>query len=114
LYQARAVRDPLAAPSNRVKVAEADRRTSGFVVATTGDPDRRIGEIVMFAVDPSEPGAHSSSRSAAWQNLQRLAPSSAGDNTEHDNDEVVSGLVASTWTGVPNGRSGCPDQTDDR
>lgn len=52
VYQARSVSDTLAAPSNRSWVAEVDGRTQGFVVATTWDSDRRIGEISMLAVDP--------------------------------------------------------------
>ena len=54
LYQARSVSEALTAPSNRSWIAEADSRTRGFVVATAADTDRRIGEIVMLAVDPSD------------------------------------------------------------
>lgn len=52
VHQARAVSEALAAPANRSWCAHADGRVSGFVVATVADEERRIGEIVMVAVDP--------------------------------------------------------------
>ena len=53
-YQAQAVGSTLAAPSNRSWIAHASGRICGFVVATTADEERRIGEIVMIAVDPAQ------------------------------------------------------------
>ena len=52
VYQARSVSDTLAA-ADRAWVAEAEGRVAGFAIATTADPDRRIGEIAMLAVDPA-------------------------------------------------------------
>ena len=56
VHQARSVHDALVAPSNHGWVTEADGRTTGFVVAAIADPDRRIGEIAMLAVDPRDQG----------------------------------------------------------
>jgi GNAT superfamily N-acetyltransferase len=52
-YQARSVREVLADAAMRVWVAEADCSVAGFVAATVFDAERRIGEIVMLAVDPA-------------------------------------------------------------
>jgi ribosomal protein S18 acetylase RimI-like enzyme len=54
VHQARSVAETLAASANRAWVADANGRTRGFVVVATADPDRRIGEIVMLAVDPAD------------------------------------------------------------
>jgi GNAT superfamily N-acetyltransferase len=51
-YQARSVRDVLADNEMRVWVAGADRPVRGFVAAKLLDRERRLGEIVMLAVDP--------------------------------------------------------------
>jgi GNAT superfamily N-acetyltransferase len=51
-YQARAVREVLADEATRVWVAEHDAGLAGFVAATFFDPERKLGEIVMLAVDP--------------------------------------------------------------
>jgi ribosomal protein S18 acetylase RimI-like enzyme len=56
VYQARSVGETLAAPANRSWVAHAGGRPCGFVVATVADPERRLGEIEMLAVDPSDQG----------------------------------------------------------
>ena len=50
-HQARAVRDTLADDAMQAWVAEAGHEVAGFVVATLY-PERRLGEIVMLAVDP--------------------------------------------------------------
>jgi len=50
-YQENAVRGVLADRTVRVWVAEDDGVVTGFVAATL-HPERRIGEIVMLAVDP--------------------------------------------------------------
>jgi GNAT superfamily N-acetyltransferase len=57
-YQAAAVRDVLTAEGMRTWVAEAETadRVVGFAAATLHEA-RRIGEIVMLAVDPGEQGA---------------------------------------------------------
>lgn len=55
-YQATAIRGTLTASTDCGWVAEAGGRIAGFAVATTADADRRIGEIVMLAVDPSAQG----------------------------------------------------------
>ena len=52
-YQARSVSETLTAPGNRSWVATAGEDVQGFVVATVVDPDRRLGEITMLAVDPA-------------------------------------------------------------
>jgi GNAT superfamily N-acetyltransferase len=52
-YQARSVRDVLADDAMRVWVAEAGGSVAGFVAATVLDSERRLGEIVMLAVDPT-------------------------------------------------------------
>ena len=52
-YQAWSVRGVLADGTMRVWVAEADDAVAGFVAATVFDPERRLGEIVMLAVDPA-------------------------------------------------------------
>lgn len=55
-YQAGAVRDTLAADGMRTWVACVAERVVGFAAATLHD-ERRLGEIVMLAVDPPEQGA---------------------------------------------------------
>jgi GNAT superfamily N-acetyltransferase len=55
-HQAHAVRDTLADPANHGWVAEIGGRIEGFAVATIADPDRRIGELAMLAVDPAAQG----------------------------------------------------------
>lgn len=55
-YQAASVRETLAATANHGWVAEAGGRIAGFAVATIADADRRLGEIVMLAVDPAVQG----------------------------------------------------------
>jgi GNAT superfamily N-acetyltransferase len=55
-YQARAVREVLAGEATRVWVAEHDAGVVGFVAATFFDPERKLGEIVMLAVDPDHQG----------------------------------------------------------
>lgn len=55
-YQARAVREVLADEATRVWVAEHDAGVVGFVAATFFDPERKLGEIVMLAVDPDHQG----------------------------------------------------------
>ena len=52
-YQARSVRDVLADDATRVWVTEAGGPVAGFVAATVLDSERRLGEIVMLAVDPA-------------------------------------------------------------
>jgi GNAT superfamily N-acetyltransferase len=55
-YQARSVREVLTDAAMRVWVAEAGSvadSVAGFVAATVFDAERRIGEIVMLAVDPA-------------------------------------------------------------
>jgi len=52
-FQAAAVSDTVTSSENRTWVAEVDERVAGFVVATTADAERRIGEIAMLAVDPA-------------------------------------------------------------
>jgi GNAT superfamily N-acetyltransferase len=51
-YQARSVREVLADDAIRVWVAEDGAGVAGFVAATFFDPERKLGEIVMLAVDP--------------------------------------------------------------
>jgi GNAT superfamily N-acetyltransferase len=55
-YQAGAVRDTLAADGMRTWVACDAERVVGFAAATVHE-ERRLGEIVMLAVDPSDQGA---------------------------------------------------------
>jgi GNAT superfamily N-acetyltransferase len=52
VHQARSVTEALAAADHGRWVAEADEAVAGFAVARVSDPDRRIGELVMIAVDP--------------------------------------------------------------
>jgi GNAT superfamily N-acetyltransferase len=70
VHQARSVSEALADPTGHRWVAEADGRPSGFAVAATADPDRRIGEIVMVAVDPAQQhrgvGRALTDRATAW------------------------------------------------
>jgi len=54
-YQARAVRETLAADGMRTWVACLTARVVGFAAATLHG-QRQIGEIVMLAVDPSDQG----------------------------------------------------------
>jgi N-acetylglutamate synthase-like GNAT family acetyltransferase len=54
VHQARSVSETLAAPANQSWVAEAAGRTTGFVVAAIADPERRIGQIAILAVDPPD------------------------------------------------------------
>ena len=51
-HQASAVRETLAKPGMRVWVAEQSA-VVGFVAAWIADPERKIGEIYMLAVDPA-------------------------------------------------------------
>lgn len=51
-YQARSVCGVLADDATRVWVAEVEHVVAGFVAANVFDAERRIGEIVMLAVDP--------------------------------------------------------------
>lgn len=51
-HQAHAVENTLTGSANRTWVAEIEQKTAGFVVATIADRYRRLGEIVMLAVDP--------------------------------------------------------------
>jgi ribosomal protein S18 acetylase RimI-like enzyme len=53
-HQARSVRDTLTDPANDSWVADVGGSLAGFAVARTADPDRRIGEIAMIAVDPAQ------------------------------------------------------------
>jgi GNAT superfamily N-acetyltransferase len=53
IYQARAVCGVLADDTMRVWVAEVEQVVAGFVAANVFDAERRIGEIVMLAVDPA-------------------------------------------------------------
>jgi GNAT superfamily N-acetyltransferase len=55
-YQRDAVRGVLADPGMSAWVAEADGAVAGFVTATV-NRERRLGEIVMVAVDPDRQGA---------------------------------------------------------
>jgi GNAT superfamily N-acetyltransferase len=50
--QRRAVEDVCASQETRVWVAEVDGETVGFVATGVFDPDLRMGEISMLAVDP--------------------------------------------------------------
>jgi N-acetylglutamate synthase-like GNAT family acetyltransferase len=52
--RARAVREVLADEATRAWVAEDDAGVAGFVAATFFDPERKLGEIVMLAVDPGQ------------------------------------------------------------
>lgn len=52
-YQAGAVSDTLEAEETRTWVAEAEQRVIGFVAARRHE-ERRLGEILMLAVDPDE------------------------------------------------------------
>jgi GNAT superfamily N-acetyltransferase len=58
-YQARSVSEVLADDAIRARVAEDDAGVAeddagvaGFVAATVFDPERKLGEVVMLAVDP--------------------------------------------------------------
>jgi len=51
-YQARAVCEVLADDAMRAWVAEDGAGVTGFVAARVFDPERKLGEIVMLAVDP--------------------------------------------------------------
>jgi GNAT superfamily N-acetyltransferase len=70
VHQARSVSDALAPAENHSWVADADGRTIGFVVAAIADPDRRIGQIAMVAVDPPDQrhglGRALTDRATAW------------------------------------------------
>lgn len=52
-HQAQAVSATLTDPAKRAWVTGSDGQITGFVVAATADAERRIGEIVMLAVDPA-------------------------------------------------------------
>jgi GNAT superfamily N-acetyltransferase len=54
--QRRAVRDVCALQETRVWVAEVDETTVGFVAIKIFDPEIRMGEIYMLAVDPDHQG----------------------------------------------------------
>ena len=54
--QRRAVEDVLAAKKGRVWVAEVGASAVGFVAYEIHDPERRMGEISMLAVDPDYQG----------------------------------------------------------
>lgn len=51
-FQEASVRATLADPDASAWVAESGNRVVAFVVAKIADADRRIGEVVMLAVDP--------------------------------------------------------------
>jgi GNAT superfamily N-acetyltransferase len=51
-YQGKAVRETLAKPGMMVWVAEQSG-VVGFVTAWIADPERKVGEIYMLAVDPT-------------------------------------------------------------
>ncbi len=55
-YQARSVLNTLSDPAVRSWVAGSDAQVTGFVAATIRDQERRLGEIVMLAVDPDGQG----------------------------------------------------------
>lgn len=53
-FQEAAVRGELADGAAHVWVAETSRGVIGFVTATLRDPERKLGEIGMLAVEPDE------------------------------------------------------------
>ncbi len=55
-FQARSVRATLEEPGSTAWVAEAEDGVVGFAVASVADPERRIGQIAMLAVDPGSQG----------------------------------------------------------
>ena len=56
VFQARSVRATLDDPASTAWVAESEDGVVGFAVAGVADPERRIGQISMLAVDPGSQG----------------------------------------------------------